>query len=211
MRQIERKILAKEREARSCERDGGKIGKISRPMSRLVSFTGGDWHSRGIWELHGFCAKPVDLITSAFQLTSQAWVCKFFKPCSAWDFFWNNISSHILSSFAFGLYCNWWWSMRLAITCEFCWGWSSSRSWYEPAPLRSRSPSQVSKTWSGWHQESLGLDQDDQDHLDLDLDLTRITLPRRRDFLRSFPERGSVQWTAMSCTLDKEQLKIKHI
>jgi len=44
MRQIERKILAKEREARSCERDGGKIfgGKISRPMSRLVSFTGGD-------------------------------------------------------------------------------------------------------------------------------------------------------------------------
>ena len=25
MRQIERKILAKEREARSCERDGGKI------------------------------------------------------------------------------------------------------------------------------------------------------------------------------------------
>ena len=163
MRQIERKILAKEREARSCERDGGKIlgGKISRPMSRLVSFTGGDWHSRGIWELHGFCAKPVDLITSAFQLTSQAWVWKFYKPCS---FFWNNISSHILSSFAFGLYCNWWWSMRLAITCEFCWGWSSSRSWYEPAPLRSRSPSQVSKTWSGWHQESLGLDQDDQDH-----------------------------------------------
>ena len=135
-------------------------------MSRLVSFTGGDWHSGEIWELHGFCAKPVDLITSAFQLTSQAWVCKFFKPCSAWDFFWNNISSHILSSFAFGLYCNWWWSMRLAITCEFCWGWSSSRSWYEPAPLRSRSPSQVSKTWSGWHQESLGLglDQDDQDH-----------------------------------------------
>ena len=165
-------------------------GKILRPMSSLINFTG-QWHEGGMRELHGTCETEVYIgVLLRFNRQVKSGVACIFKQHKCRHF-------QILSSFEFW-YWSWWWSMGLVITCEFLQRWSSSRRWsgslwsWRRWP-RCRWRRAGSLCWSEDHDQELSLKI--TKIMTTMTMKTRITLLNRRGSLISAPEQGFVRWS----------------